>query len=296
MHIHNMMPRFILHGLLLALTGLPALAQTPPPTSVEVTIEPQKFGDVGSILKVDSTIATFHFDQPVKYLALVLEAYPKEAQSVPLARLALDLTKPVSEGRLCVQMADQGFMPIGNGAPNQMQLFMQLDCGGTVISSSQSFLKEKFNCNKSLARMGAGANKRTLTGNRAPVFWLMGNSDNGTYLNDDDLDKMIAKNNRDAYVLIAYLEVSKDAPALALAQRAAASAKGGKAPEPATSAPTTNPLLAVTPPVDAATATPAKQQEKPAVSSASADSEKETVSKNPKPSSSSTTKKKKRRS
>ena len=53
MHIHTMMPRFILHGLLLALTGLPALAQTPPPTSVEVTIEPQKFGDVGSILKVD---------------------------------------------------------------------------------------------------------------------------------------------------------------------------------------------------------------------------------------------------
>jgi hypothetical protein len=289
------MPRLNLHNLLLllALMGWPALAQPAPPTRVEVTIDPQKFGDVASILKVDSTVASFRFDEPVQYLALVLEAYPKEVQSIPLARLALDLTRPVKEGRLCVQMADQGFLPVGNGAPHQMQLFMQLDCGGTLISSSQSFLKEKFNCNKSLARMGAGTSTRALTGNRAPVFWLMGNSDNGTYLNDDDLEKMIAKNNRDAYVLIAYLEISKDAPALALAQRTAASAIGEKAPTS-----TTSPILAVTPPVNAPASTPdmAKEQVKPAISAASADNGKETESKGAKASSSSSTKKKKRRS
>jgi hypothetical protein len=144
--------------------------------------------------------------------------------------------------------------------------------------------------------MGAGTNTRTLTGNRAPVFWLMGNSDNGTYRNDDDLDKMIAKNNRDAYVLIAYLEVSKDAAALA--QRTAASATGDKAPEAAPVTSTTIPILAVIPPVNAATPTPeaAKEQIKPALSTASADNAKETESKGAKASSSSSTKKKKRRS
>ena len=225
----------------------------------------------------------------------MLEAYPKEAQSVPVARLALDLTKPMTEGRLCVQMADQGFLPVGNGAPHQMQLFMQLDCGGTLISSSQSFLKEKFNCNKSLARMGAGTSTRTLTGNRAPVFWLMGNSDNGTYRNDDDLDKMISKNNRDAYVLIAYLEVSKGAAALA--QRTDASAKSDMTPKTAPVAPptppTTNPLLAVTPVADAAAVQQQEVVKKPASSAASTDSDKEPRSK---ASSSSSTKKKKRRS
>jgi hypothetical protein len=291
------MPRLILQSLLLLLTGLRVLAQPAPPTRVEVTIDPQKFGDAASILKVDSTIATFRFDQPVKYLALVLEAYPKEAQSIPLARLALDLTKPVSEGRLCVQMADQGFLPIGNGAPNQMQLFMQLDCGGTLISSSQSFLKEKFNCNKSLARTGAGTNTRVLAGNRAPVFWLMGNSDNGTYLNDDDLEKMIAKNNRDAYVLIAYLEVSKDAPAPALAERTAASAKGDKPAEvaaPAVTSPTSA-VAAATPPVNATAPETPKEQVKRAESTASTDSEKESASKSAKASSPSSTRKKRRR-
>jgi hypothetical protein len=288
------MPRLILHGLLLALTGLPALAQPAPPTRVEVTIEAQKFGDVASILKVDSTVASFRFDEPVQYLALVLEAYPKETQSVPLARLALDLTRPVKEGRLCVQMADQGFLPIGNGAPHQMQLFMQLDCGGTLISSSQSFLKEKFNCNKSLARMGAGTDTRMLMGNRAPVFWLMGNSDHGTYLNDDDLDKMVAKNCREAYVLIAYLEVSKDAPVLA--QRSAASAKSEKAPKTALVATSANPNLAVSSPADAAAPPATKEQVKRAVSTVPADSGKETDSKGAKTSSSSSTKKKKRRS
>jgi hypothetical protein len=281
------MPRWILHSLLLALTGLPALAQPAPPTRVEVTIEAQKFGDVASILKVDSTVATFHFDEPVQYLALVLEAYPKETQSIPLARLALDLTKPVKEGRLCVQMADQGFLPVGNGAPHQMQLFMQLDCGGTLISSSQSFLKEKFNCNKSLARMGAGTDTRMLTGNRAPVFWLMGNSDHGTYLNDDDLDKMVAKNCREAYVLIAYLEVSKDAAVLA--RQSTVPAKDARAAEPATTAPIASPLVA-------AVATAPAQQEKTAVSTVSKDSDKRSDSKDSKTSSSSSTKKKKRRS
>ena len=190
------------------------LAAAQPPTSVEVTVEPQKFGDVSSILKVDSTIATFKFDEPVTHLALVLEAFPKEPLRVPVARLALDLAKPVKEGRLCVQMADQGFVPLGNGAPHQMQLFMQLDCGGAMISSSQSFLKEKFNFSRSLARLGAGTVTRAVTDHRAPIFWLMGNSDTGTYFNHDDVDKMIVKN-RDAYVLIAYLETSKDAAVLA---------------------------------------------------------------------------------
>jgi hypothetical protein len=178
------------------------------PATVEVTVEPQKFGDVASILKVDSTVASFRFDKPVSHLALVLEARPKEPRTVHVARLALDLTKPVQEGRFCVQMADQGFLPMGNGAPHQMQLFMQIDCGGTLISSSQSFLKEKFNFSRSLTRTGAGTVTRKVAGHRAPVFWLMGNSDSGTYFNDDDLDKMVARN-RDAYVLIAYLEVAK---------------------------------------------------------------------------------------
>src|SRR6187402_1659301 len=115
------MRRFILHALLCGIAGLRALAESAP-TTVEVTIEPPKFGDVSSILKVDSTIASFKFDEPVTYLALVLEAYPKEPQRIPVARLALDLAKPVKEGRLCVQMADQGFVPLGNGAPHQMQL------------------------------------------------------------------------------------------------------------------------------------------------------------------------------
>jgi hypothetical protein len=91
---------------------------------------------------------------------------------------------------------------------------MQLDCGGAMISSSQSFLKEKFNFSRSLARSGGGTVTRHVSGNRAPVFWLMGNSDSGTYFNVDDLDKMIARN-RDAYVLIASLETSKRVPPLA---------------------------------------------------------------------------------
>ena len=186
-------------------------AAEPLPTSVEVTIEPQKFGDTASILQVDSTVATFRFDRPVQHLALVLESRPKEPRTTRVARLSLELAKPVAEGRLCVQMADQGFIPLGNGSPNQMQLFMQVDCGGTLISSSQSFLKEKFNFSKSRARTGAGTLTRKVVDNRAPVFWLMGNSDNGTYFNDDDLDKMASKN-RDAYVLIAYLEVATEAP------------------------------------------------------------------------------------
>lgn len=184
------------------------------PTCVEVTIEPQRFGDTSSILQVDSTVATFRFDRPVQHLALVLESRPKEPRTTRVARLSLELAKPVTEGRLCVQMADQGFIPLGNGSPNQMQLFMQMDCGGTLISSSQSFLKEKFNFSRSRARTGAGTLTRKVVDNRAPVFWLMGNSDNGTYFNDDDLDKMVSKN-RDAYVLIAYLEVAQEALAQA---------------------------------------------------------------------------------
>lgn len=215
------MVRLFFHALLVGVAGLRALAE-PPPTIVEVTIEPPKFGDVASILKVDSTVATFKFDAPVSHLALVLEAYPKEPLRTPVARLALDLTKPVKEGRFCVQMADQGFIPLGNGAPHQMQLFMQLDCGGTLISSSQSFLKEKFNFGRSLARLGAGAHTYHVTGSRAPVFWLMGNSDTGTYFNDDNLDKLIAKN-KDAYVLIASLDISKDGQAPVLATAAASS-------------------------------------------------------------------------
>lgn len=179
------------------------------PTSAEVTIEGARFGDVASILKVDSTVVSFRFDAPVSYLALVLEAYPKESTAVPVGRLALELTKPVKEGRLCVQMADQGFLPLGNGAPHQMQLFMQVDCGGSLVSSSQSFLKEKFNFSRSLARAGEGTLTRKVTGNRVPVLWLMGNSDSGTYFNDDDLGKMIAKNH-DAYILIGYLEITKE--------------------------------------------------------------------------------------
>jgi hypothetical protein len=196
-----------------------AAAESMPPTQIEVTIEPQKFGDVGSILKVDSTVASFKFDKPVEQLAMVVEAYPKEKRLVPVARLALELTKPTAEGRLCVQMADQGFIPLGNGAPHQMQLFLQVDCGGTVVSSSQSFLKEKFNFSKSLARPGAGTQMRLITSHRVPVFWLMGNSDTGTYLTDEALDKLIAKNANDAYVLVAYLEFAKEnvssAPVLA---------------------------------------------------------------------------------
>lgn len=193
----------------MALVSTAALAAADLPTSVEITIEPQKFGDVGSILKVDSTVANFRFDRPVSHLALVLEAFPKEPRMVPVARLALNLTKPVAEGRFCVQMVDQGFLPVGNGAPHQMQLFMQLDCGDAIISSSQSFLKEKFTFSKSLARAGAGTFTRKITGARAPVFWLMGNSDSGTYFHDDDLETMIAKN-RDAYVLVAHLEIAKE--------------------------------------------------------------------------------------
>jgi hypothetical protein len=203
-----------------------------PPSTVEVTLDPPKFGDVSSILKVDSTVASFKFDAPVRFLALVLEAYPKEPQSVPVARLALDLAQPVTEGRLCVQMVDQGFLPVGNGAPHQMQLFMQLDCGGTLISSSQSFLKEKFNFSKSLARMGTGTVKRSLTGSRVPIFWLMGNSDSGTYFNDGDVEKMVAKN-RDAYILIASLETSKDGPALAQDSNSPKSKASPAAPSPA---------------------------------------------------------------
>ena len=126
---------------------------------------------------------------PWTWLALVLEAYPKEKRMVPVARLALELTKPTAEGRFCVQMADQGFIPLGNGAPHQMQLFLQLDCGGTLVSSSQSFLKEKFNFSKSLARPGTGTQVRQVAGHRVPVFWLMGNSDTGTYLTDEALEK-----------------------------------------------------------------------------------------------------------
>jgi hypothetical protein len=191
----------------------------PLPSQIEVTIEPQKFGDVASILKVDSTVASFKFDQPVERLALVLEAWPKEKRTMPVARLALELTKPMTEGRFCVQMADQGFIPLGNGAPHQMQLFLQLDCGGTLVSSSQSFLKEKFNFNKSLARPGAGTQVRKISSHRVPIFWLMGNSDTGTYLTDDELDKLISKNANDAYILVAYLEFAKEgaAPAPVLA-------------------------------------------------------------------------------
>ncbi len=178
------------------------------PATVQVTIDPVRFGDVASILKVDSTVASFRFDAPVSHLALVLEAYPKEPTPVPVGRLALELTKPITEGRLCVQMADQGFLPLGNGAPHQMQLFLQMDCGGSIISSSQSFLKEKFNFGRSLSRAGSGTLTRKVTSHRAPVLWLMGNSDSGTYFNDDDLEKMVAKNH-DAYVIIGYLEVSK---------------------------------------------------------------------------------------
>lgn len=200
--------RPVLVATLAWLLAVQVVAQAPP-TSAEVTIEPVKFGDVASILKVDSTVATFKFDQPVSYLALVLEARPKEPRTVHVARLALELKTPVKEGRFCVQMADQGFLPMGNGAPHQMQLFMQLDCGGTLISSSQSFLKEKFNFSRSLARSGSGTLIRKVTGQRVPVFWLMGNSDDGTYFNDDDLDKMVTRN-KDAYVMVAYLETSKD--------------------------------------------------------------------------------------
>ncbi|MFZ4768503.1 MAG: hypothetical protein ACOYMN_26450, partial [Roseimicrobium sp.] len=195
----------------LCLLSATAWAENPLPTRVEVTIEPVKFGDVASILKVDATVASFKFDQPVSRLALVLEARPKEPRTVSVARVALDLAKPVTEGRLCVQMADQGFIPLGNGSPNQMQLFMQMDCGDTLISSSQSFLKEKFNFSRSRARSGAGTITRTVTGTRAPIFWIMGNSDSGTYFNDDNLDKMVSKN-RDAYVLIGYLDFSKEGP------------------------------------------------------------------------------------
>lgn len=198
----------------IAITSILRVVAETLPTSVEVTIEPEKFGDTASILKVDSTVAAFRFDQPVKHLALVLESRPKEPRTVHVARLALELMKPVKEGRFCVQMVDQGFLPLGNGSPNQMQLFMQIDCGGTLISSSQSFLKEKFNLSRSRARTGSGALTRKVEGNRAPVFWMMGNSDTGTYFNDEDLDKMIAKN-KDAYVLIAYLEVAMEAPLLA---------------------------------------------------------------------------------
>lgn len=197
------------------------------PSSVGITLEPTKFGDVSSILKVDSTVGAFKFDRPVTHLALVLEARPKEPRTIHVARLTLELKKPVQEGRFCVQMADQGFLPLGNGAPHQMQLFMQIDCGGTLISSSQSFLKEKFNFSRSLARSGPGTLERKLSGHRVPVFWLMGNSDEGTYFNDDDLDKMVAKN-KDAYVLIAYLEVAKEPPApVAVQELAEPSPKAG---------------------------------------------------------------------
>jgi hypothetical protein len=217
------------------------------PAKVEVTIEPPKFGDIANILKVDSTVASFKLDEPVSHLALVLEAYPKEAQSIPIGRLALALTKPVKEGRFCVQMADQGFIPLGNGAPHQMQLFMQIDCGGTLISSSQSFLKEKFNFSKSLARMGAGTQQRKVTGHRVPMFWLMGNSDTGTYLNDEDLNKMVAKNRMDAYVLIAYLEIAKEGTVPVLAGKPAETAKPTETIKPATaSAGAASPALALT--------------------------------------------------
>lgn len=216
----------------LALLCTAVHAAAPLPTTVEITVEPQKFGDVASILKIDSTVASFTLDQPVSHLALVLEAFPKETSPIPLARLALELTKPVTEGRFCIQMADQGFLPLGNGAPHQMQLFMQLDCGGTLISSSQSFLKEKFNFSKSLARMGAGTQERKVSGHRAPVFWLMGNSDTGTYLNDDDLEKMIAKNKMDAYIVIAYLEIAKEGtvPASVLAAKPGETSSSSKPP------------------------------------------------------------------
>jgi hypothetical protein len=233
------------------------------PTSIEVIIEPPKFGDVASILKVDSTVATFKLDQPVTHLALVLEASPKEPRVVPVARLALELARPVTEGRFCVQMADQGFLPLGNGAPHQMQLFMQLDCGGSIISSSQSFLKEKFSFSKSVVRPGGGTTVRKVTGHRAPVFWLMGNSDRGTYFNDDDLDKMIAKNANDAYILIAYLEIAKEGsvPALVLA--------GGSKSASSTSAASLSPTLAVVSPPSGASQ---KEEIKPAVAAKSSSS------------------------
>lgn len=223
----------------------------PLPTSVEVTVEPQKFGDTSSILQVDSTVATFRFDRPVQHLALVLESRPKEPRTIRIARLSLELAKPVTEGRLCVQMADQGFIPLGNGSPNQMQLFMQVDCGGTLISSSQSFLKEKFNFSRSRARTGAGTLTRKVVENRAPVFWLMGNSDNGTYFNDDDLNKMVSKN-RDAYVLIAYLEVAEEAPPEA-AKPALVQVPGATTSAPV---PTTITAPAVAPAAAKLTATP----------------------------------------
>lgn len=198
----------------------------PAPTAVEVKIEPRTFGDVASILKIDSTVGSFKFDQPVSFLALVLEAYPKETEPVIVGRLALELAKPLQEGHFCVQMADQGFLPLGNGAPHQMQLFMQLECGGSLVSSSQSFLKEKFNFSKSIARLAAGTQTRKIESRRAPVFWLMGNSDDGTYINDEDLRKMIERNNRDAYVLVAYLETSRDASLLARETSAVPGAPG----------------------------------------------------------------------
>jgi hypothetical protein len=214
------------------------VAAGPLPTQIEVTIEPQKFGDVASILKVDSTVASFKFDQPVEHLALVLESCPKEQRTVPVARLALELTSPTAEGRFCVQMADQGFIPLGNGAPHQMQLSLQLDCGGTLVSSSQSFLKEKFSFSKSLARLGAGTQVRQITGHRVPVFWLMGNSDSGTYVTDDALDKLIAKNANDAYILVAYLEFAKEGalPAPVLTKQAE-TVKPPALPTPSTPAP-----------------------------------------------------------
>lgn len=197
-------------AVLALLSALRVAAETLP-ASMEVTIEPEKFGEVSSILKVNSLVGSFRLDQPAQHLALVLESRPKEPRTVHVARLSLELTKPVKEGRFCVQMVDQGFLPLGNGSPNQMQLLMQLDCGGTVISSSQSFLKEKFNMSKSRARTGAGTLTRKIVGSRAPIFWMMGNSDSSIYFNDDDLEKMIDKN-KDAYVLIAYLQVAKEPP------------------------------------------------------------------------------------
>ena len=68
-------------------------AAEPLPTSVEVTIEPQKFGDTASILQVDSTVATFRFDRPVQHLALVLESRPKEPRTTRVARLSLQELK-----------------------------------------------------------------------------------------------------------------------------------------------------------------------------------------------------------
>jgi hypothetical protein len=142
--------------------------------------------------------------------------------------------------------------------------------------------------------MGTGTVKRGVAGNRVPVFWLMGNSDSGTYFNDADLEKMIAKN-RDAYILVAYLQISKEGAAPALADSPVETAKSVVAPASPTSGASSQVIGLVGPPYPVPVKASASDSS-PGTSASASKSQNAQATSSRSSSSSSSKKKKKRRS